>query len=153
MAGLALIVGFAFDNINLFGIMLIVSAATLYSIYIIACNKAIEGVNPIVATTYIATSAFVVSLFIGLFVGGLFVMEMGGWISLFFMGVFSTAMSILLFFEGLKRIGPSKASIISIVELLVTIILAAILFSEVIKITQVIGGALIVTSIILLQKE
>ena len=153
MLGLLLIVGFVSDDINIFGVMLIISAAILYSVYIIACNKVVEGVNPIVTTTYISTSAFGMALIIGLFSGGLFVMELGAWISLFFMGALSTALSILLFFEGLKRIGPSKTSIISTVELLVTTALAAIIFSEVIKGTQIVGGVLIVASIIFLQKE
>jgi drug/metabolite transporter (DMT)-like permease len=66
--------------------------------------------------------------------------------------LFSTVLAITLYFAGLERIGPVRASTLSTVEPLCTVILAAWLLDETIAPVQLAGGALIVAAAVLIAK-
>jgi drug/metabolite transporter (DMT)-like permease len=68
-----------------------------------------------------------------------------GWLAC--LGAVSTVAAISLFFAGLRRVGPTAASILSTVEPLVTVVLAAIVFGEVLSPVQMLGGALVVAAV------
>jgi drug/metabolite transporter (DMT)-like permease len=74
-----------------------------------------------------------------------------GWLAILGLSVISTVLSIMLVFAGTLKIGASKASILSTVEPVLTVVWAAILLGEHIEPAQYIGGVLIVTSVILLH--
>ena len=64
----------------------------------------------------------------------------------------STVAAITLYFAGLKRIGPTRASTLSTLEPLVTVTLAAIVLGERIAPVQMAGGALILAAVVLLAR-
>jgi drug/metabolite transporter (DMT)-like permease len=74
-----------------------------------------------------------------------------GWLWLAAIALVSTVLAIVLFFGGLQRLGPSRASIISTVEPLVTVVLASLVFGESLAAVQLVGGALVLASVIFLQ--
>jgi drug/metabolite transporter (DMT)-like permease len=74
-----------------------------------------------------------------------------GWLWLAGIAVVCTVTAIVLFFAGLARVGPSRASIISTVEPVVTVTLAFLVFGESLTVTQLAGGALVLASVVLLQ--
>ncbi|MEN6298306.1 MAG: EamA family transporter, partial [Anaerolineaceae bacterium] len=53
---------------------------------------------------------------------------------------------------GLKRIGPTNAAMLSTLEPVVTVILAAWLFSESLPPLSLLGGGLILVAVILLTR-
>jgi drug/metabolite transporter (DMT)-like permease len=59
---------------------------------------------------------------------------------------------VTLYFAGLQRIGPTRASTISTLEPLVTVTLAAIVLGERIATVQMAGGALILAAVVLLAR-
>ena len=61
--------------------------------------------------------------------------------------------AVSLFFAGLKRVGPTTASILSTVEPVVTVVLAFLVFGELLGSLQLIGGALVVTAVIVLESQ
>ena len=63
----------------------------------------------------------------------------------------STVAAILLFFAGLARVGPSVAAILSVLEPVVTIGLAAAVFSESLSTGQLLGGALVLAAVLVVQ--
>jgi len=63
----------------------------------------------------------------------------------------STVLPIVLFMAGLARVGPSTASIASTVEPPITVALAWIVFGETLGPVQLVGGALVLSAVILLQ--
>jgi drug/metabolite transporter (DMT)-like permease len=65
----------------------------------------------------------------------------------------ATVVAVLFFFMGMKVLGPTNASIISTLEPLVTIWLAALLFSERLKPIQMAGGLFILAGITMLLKS
>jgi drug/metabolite transporter (DMT)-like permease len=72
-----------------------------------------------------------------------------GWI--LFIGVFGTVLPFGLYFEGIKRIRPTPASITATLEPISAGIIASIFLGEVMGALQVIGGLIVIVSIILLQ--
>ena len=63
----------------------------------------------------------------------------------------STVMPIVLFMAGLARVGPSTASIASTIEPPFTVALAWIVFGETLGPLQLVGGAFVLSAVVLLQ--
>jgi drug/metabolite transporter (DMT)-like permease len=61
--------------------------------------------------------------------------------------VVSTVASISLFFAGLRRVGPTTASILATVEPLVTVLLAFLVFAETLGMVQLLGAALVLAAV------
>jgi drug/metabolite transporter (DMT)-like permease len=66
--------------------------------------------------------------------------------------IISTVAAIILFFAGLERVGPTRASVLSTVEPVCTVLLAAALLGESVAPLQLVGGALILTAVVLLAR-
>ena len=75
----------------------------------------------------------------------------GAWLPLLGLGVIATAVAIQTFYAGVKRVGGARASLISTVEPVYTIVLAMILFGESLEPVQVVGGVLVLAAVILAE--
>jgi drug/metabolite transporter (DMT)-like permease len=69
-----------------------------------------------------------------------------GWAAVIAIGLACTVLPILAFFAGLKRVGPSRASILSTLEPVVTVALAWMALDEALSFAQLAGGALVLAS-------
>ncbi len=100
-------------------------------------------------------AALGVKLAVGLGLGGLqevqMPMTLQAWLPIAGIAVFSTVLTIMAMFMGIARIGASRAAILSTIEPLVVVVLSAIILKETIGPPQVLGGALILASVILLN--
>ena len=65
----------------------------------------------------------------------------------------STVTPIALFFAGLRRVGPSTASILSTLEPPTTVALAFVVFGETLSAVQVTGAALVLGAAVWLQRR
>jgi drug/metabolite transporter (DMT)-like permease len=74
-----------------------------------------------------------------------------GWGWLACLAVVSTVGAISLFFAGLRRAGPTTASILATVEPLVTVLLAFLVFGETLGAVQIAGGTLVLAAVLVLQ--
>jgi drug/metabolite transporter (DMT)-like permease len=72
-----------------------------------------------------------------------------GWI--FFIGLCGTVLPFGLYFEGIRRIRPTHASITATLEPISAGVIASIFLGEIMLPLQVIGGLVVIASIILLQ--
>jgi drug/metabolite transporter (DMT)-like permease len=73
------------------------------------------------------------------------------WMAIVGLALFSTVLPAVFFLMGLMRLGPVRTAIVSSVEPFLTAILAAIVLSQPITINILIGGAMIVTAVMILQ--
>ena len=73
------------------------------------------------------------------------------WFGLAGVGVLSTFVAIQTFYAGAQRIGAAQAALISTVEPIWTIALAAILFGVGLTPVQLVGGALILVGVLVAQ--
>jgi drug/metabolite transporter (DMT)-like permease len=72
-----------------------------------------------------------------------------GWI--LFIGIFGTVFPFGFYFEGIKRIRPTPASITATLEPISAGVIASIFLGEIMGLWQIFGGLIVIVSIILLQ--
>jgi drug/metabolite transporter (DMT)-like permease len=152
--GLALVVaGAGAGALDPLGAALGIGAALVYSTYILVSHGIAGRLRPQVLAALVCTGA-AVSLTAGsALLGDLRPGDVtaGGWVWLASLAVVSTVGAISLFFAGLRRVGPTTASILATVEPLVTVLLAFLVFGETLGAVQVLGGALVLSAVLVLE--
>lgn len=152
--GLVLVVGPVIKGLNFKGVSYAGVNAVIYSLFIVLSNKLVAKINPLVVTVYIISAAAVTLTLMGLATGSLdFAVNVRGWLAVAGTAVFSTVVAILTFFQGMKVVGPSRASIISTLEPVVATLAGFLLFSEKLIWVQIFGGMMVISAVMLLQKE
>ena len=154
LAGLVLVL-FVGDpaHVDALGVSLALGAAVAYTGYILISDTVLsERTDPLLLSALVCGGA-AASFALAAAVSGKasFDFDPEGWLWLGAIALVSTVLAIVLFFGGLARVGPSRASIISTVEPLVTVVLAFAVFGESLTATQLVGGALVLASVVLLQ--
>jgi len=151
--GAVLVVGLKFEHINFTGMIFGISAALIYSIYIIVGTKALDGTSPLIATAVImASSAIAYSIYgISTHINIPVTIEQWGWVSAIVL--ISTIIASITFFAGLKLIGPLKASMISTFELVVTLFCSYLILDEKMREPQIFGSVFILVAALILAKE
>lgn len=144
LTGMCLVIGTSFHNINLLGAFLALGAAIVYAIYLNLSNRVLSEISPDVATAYVSLSATAAFLVTGSVTHSLnFYFQPSAWFPIIGIAFFSTAVAILTLFRGMELLGSTRASILSIVEPLVTITISSLLFHDRLSATQWIGGLLV----------
>jgi len=151
--GLALVlVGGATGSLNATGLLLAAGAAVAYSTYILVADTVVADADPFWLTAIVVTGAAISVGSFTLITGQLDAgFGAGAWAALAGLVLISTILAITTFFLGLELVGPSTASIVSAVEPAFTVALAAVIFSETLGALQLLGGALVLSAVVLLQ--
>jgi len=149
-AGLIMILGTSIGKINGFGILLALGAAFVYSIYIVLGNRMLKRTPPNVTSAFIALFSAIGVLVLGLFTHDIsFTFETAAWLPIIGIVLFSTVIAMLFFFHGMELLGPAKASIISMMAPVFTVILSTMLLHDHLTILQLIGGAVVLAGAML----
>lgn len=144
--------GEGFGNLNPAGVAWGLTAALVYSLYIIAGARFTPNISPIFASTVIITSAAVVYTVWGILVNEIHLdLSAEAWLWTILIALVCTVLAIVTFFAGLSTVGPSRAAIVSTLEPAVTVALAAPVLQEIITLEQLVGGALILSAVLILQ--
>jgi drug/metabolite transporter (DMT)-like permease len=151
--GALVVAGAGTGTLDPVGAALGLSAAVVYSTYILVSDGIAGRVSPRVLSALVCTGA-AASLLTGSVLLGEFrpgAVTATGWFWLACLAAISTVASIALFFAGLRRVGPSNAAILSTIEPVVTVALAFVVFGEQLGPVQLAGGALVLTAVLVLQ--
>jgi drug/metabolite transporter (DMT)-like permease len=142
--------GGSFDTL---GAVLALGAAVVYTTYILTSQGAAGRISPYLLSALVCTGAAVTLTLGSSLLGELHpaAVTAKGWLWLACIGVVSTVVAIGFFFAGLRRVGPTSASILATVEPVVTVLLAFVVFGETLAALQVLGAALVLTSVVVLQ--
>jgi drug/metabolite transporter (DMT)-like permease len=138
---------------QLLGILLAISAAVIYSIYIIIGTQTLKTVNAIQSSTVVFASAGIASGVLMVFNGAHLPASHVGWVAIVALVLITTVLPVTAFFIGLERIGPINAAMLSTLEPVVTVILGALWLDETLKPTALAGGALILGAVLLLTRS
>ncbi|CAN0622649.1 drug/metabolite transporter, DME family [Burkholderia multivorans] len=156
VAGSALMVGGGHGEP--LGIALALAAAVIYSLYIVAGAKATRGIDPLATTAVICVSATGMLILLAvvrraaLGVAPHWPVTAGGWAAMLAIALVSTVAAMLAFFAGLERLGAARTSMLSTLEPVVTVALAALLFGEALSPMQWIGGIAILAAVLWLVR-
>ena len=156
LGGLVLVVaGAGTGALDGLGAALAMAAAIVYTTYILVTDGIVKRIRPQVLCALVCTGA-AVSLSVGSAALGQLhpaALTAAGWGWLASLAVVSTVGAILMFFAGLRRVGPTTASILATVEPLVTVVLAFIVFGERLGGVQLVGGALVLSAVLVLNER
>jgi drug/metabolite transporter (DMT)-like permease len=71
------------------------------------------------------------------------------WMNLFYLGFFGTVLGFLWYYQGIERIGPSRASVFINFVPVSAIVLAALILRERITVSIILGTLLVITGVYL----
>lgn len=135
------------------GILLAVCAALIYSVYIIVGTNVMKHVSPVQSSMVIFASAGAVYGTL-MAVNGVHLPASGsGWLGIVGIVLIATVIPVVTFLAGLERIGPTNAAMLSTLEPVVTVLLAAWIFDERLMPIVMLGGGLILVAVILLTRD
>jgi drug/metabolite transporter (DMT)-like permease len=135
------------------GILLAIAAACIYSIYIIVGAGVMKQVSAIQSSAVIFTSAGAVYGALMTLSGTHFPQTRAGWAAIGAIVIIATVIPVVAFLAGLQRIGPTNASMLSTLEPVVTVLLSAVLFGDLLKPIILAGGLLILIAVIILARS
>ena len=153
LAGIVLVLGSAASGgLDALGTAMGLGSALTYTVYILAGDRLGVGVPPVALAALVcvgATGTFAIATVVR---GGADLGTVAGaWPAIAGIVLVSTVGAILTFFAGLARVGPSAASILSTLEPVVTVSLAAAAFGEMLAPVQLLGGALVLAAVVVMQ--
>ena len=138
---------------ELIGALMAITAAAIYSVYIIVGTNVMKHVSAVQSSTVIFASAGAV---FGIFTaanGAHFPTANSGWFAMSGIVLIATVIPVVTFLAGLEMIGPTNAAMLSTLEPVVTVLLATWLFQERLTVLALLGGGLILTAVILLTRS
>lgn len=136
------------------GLLLAFGSSVFYAAHSLISQRTVYHTSPLVASAYLNTFVMVQTLVI--FPPIYLVTGAVAWsaFAIIFVLVLCTSIIGMVFFlSGIKRIGASRAAIVSSMEPVFTIILAFFLLGEQMTSLQLVGAAIILLGILLLQAE
>lgn len=150
-AGLALTIGGGAGTA--LGIALALGAALVYAVYIVVGSRVLRDVDPIAASSVICAAA---AASYGVLAAASALAGVGpdwpagaeGWLPVIALALVSTALAIAAFFAGLRLLGATLTSVLSTLEPVVSVTLAAAVLGERVGALQAVGGAIVICTAI-----
>jgi drug/metabolite transporter (DMT)-like permease len=132
------------------GIALALLVAVIYSLYIMAGDRVMRSASAIQSSVVIFAAAGMVATLIMLVRGPQLPTTGAGWAIMAGIVVIATMVPVATFLAGVARIGPANASMLSILEPLVIVVLGVLFLGESLGPVTLLGGALILASVVVL---
>lgn len=153
MIGLFLLQNSTKYSFSVIGIVFGIIAAICYAFYLIGSKKFSSIIiNSNILTIMVCFGCAFIFLTMAVSTGSfVFPNSIKNWIYLLVLGILVTALPIQLMLEGLKHVSAMRASIISVLEPLVTVFVGILLLDEAISYSQALGSFLILGSALLVQ--
>lgn len=142
-------------DISIKGMFWALISGVFYAIYIIcAANKELKKLSPYVVAFYIFLMSCLIFLVWGLITNEIMLNIHP--VAIIYIGSLSfwaTFVAVILFFVGMKEIGPSKAAVLSTFEPMTGVLIGLALFHEPMSIKMLIGCALILFSVVIISRD
>ena len=133
------------------GVALGLALGLTYGAYLVSGERVLKGVDSISATAIVMLMAAIVYWAASLFAGELSLPEgraaIGGLVAI---AVFATVLPSVSLFASMRLIGAADASLVSTLELVLTIALSAVFLGERLGVAQLCGGVLILAAVVIL---
>jgi drug/metabolite transporter (DMT)-like permease len=152
LAGTALTIGPSAGGTPV-GVALGIATACIYAVYIVVSSRVTPQAGVLASSTVITAAAALVYCTLAALHGPSFPTTLLGWAAVLGLALLSTVVGTVTFFAGLQRVGPTDASTLSTLEPAVTVVLAALILGETIAPIQLLGGALILTAVVVLARS
>lgn len=153
LAGVSLaLAGGAGGALDPIGIGLALSAAVAYAAYVLVSDRLLGKTEPLVLAAMLCAGAATAFTLGGAATGSLAVgLPPGALLLIAGVALIATVLPIAAFLGGVRRLGPSRATILGTVEPPLTIGLSALVFGERLSPVQLLGAALVVSAVVIVQ--
>jgi len=135
-----------------YGEFILFGCVISWAIFSVLGKIAMKKIKPMIAITYACLVGTFI-LFIPTYLeGGLnrfLQYNLSEWLSIVFMGFFGTALAFTWFYEGIDKIGPSRAGIFINSMPVLTTLLAILILHEKLYFSLVIGAAFVISGVFL----
>jgi drug/metabolite transporter (DMT)-like permease len=149
--GVGLLVGGAKLVVGV-GLIFAFTAPLMYTTFILISERVMASVPPVAASAVMMSGTAVVLCVVAAFAGQLALpMTASAWAISVGIAVVPTMIAISLFLAALPRVGAARASLISTVELLVTVLLAIALLGDRFTVLEAVGGVLVLAAVVVVQ--
>jgi drug/metabolite transporter (DMT)-like permease len=130
------------------GVLYALASAFIYATYVVLSSHFATGVPSLTAALHLAQASAVVCIGWALGRGGLAVPpSFPAWAAIVGLAVISTVVALRAFLAGLARVGPARASVLSSLEVVVTMGLAVLVLGERLGPRQWAGALLILAAV------
>lgn len=137
-----------------FGIFLAILNGFTISVYMLMSERVFSKIKDRqLGSTWVMTGAMAVGLVLALGYGFKWPDSSLGWVYLITLGIFGTLIPILFMNIGIQMIGSARSSVISTLQPVVAVLISTVFLQEILTFYQWIGGVLVITAIILLQRS
>lgn len=137
---------------QLLGILLAMGAALIYSVYILVGAQVMKQVSAVQSATVIFAAAGTMAGALLTIQGAHLPTTAAGWNAIVAIVLLATVVPVVGFLAGLERVGPTTAAMLSTLEPVVTVLLAAWLLAEQLQLLTLVGGVLILVAVLLLTR-
>ncbi|MCU1672886.1 MAG: protein of unknown function transrane [Frankiales bacterium] len=134
------------------GVLLGLGAAVSYATYIVLSSRAISGVGPFATSAVVMGSCAVVYDVLAVATRTELPHSAQAWAALGGVTVFGTVVAVAAFFAALPLLGPSDTAVLSTLEPVVSVVVAAVALGERLTPVQVCGGALVIAAVVVLAR-
>lgn len=135
-----------------FGIGLALASACAYAAYVLVSDRLMRGVDPVAFATLLVAGAATAFLVFGASQGQLVSVGGGIGVAAVLVGALvGTAFAVTAFLAGIRLLGPGTASLVVTVEAPAGVGLAALALGQQLAPMQLVGTALVLVAIVMLQ--
>lgn len=142
--GLMLVLGLNYGVASLMGLWIAFCAAAVHSLNVIVGNRMLKSMTPLLSTAGITSGAALTYGLIALPSGFTWQLSLTTWLGIAGISIFSTIIAMLAFYKGMQLVGASTASILSMLEPVMTGVLAYFFLGERLTLLQGLGGGLVI---------
>jgi drug/metabolite transporter (DMT)-like permease len=134
------------------GVLLGLAAAASYALYIVLSSQAISGVGPFATSAVVMGSCGLVYDALALATHATLPHSGQAWAAEAGVAVLGTVVAVAAFFGALALLGPADTAVLSTVEPVVSVTVAAVALGERLTPVQAVGGALVVAAVVVLAR-
>ena len=150
-AGVILLVGGAQFELGV-GLIFAFAAPLMYTTFILISERVMTAVPPVAASAVMMSGTAVVLGAVALVQGQLILPATPqAWSISVGIAIIPTMIAISLFLAGLPRVGAARASLISTLELVITVALAILLLGDRFTPLEAVGGVLVLGAVVVVQ--
>ncbi len=143
-SGLLLVLGGSGWRTSLVGVAAAFGAALICSSVVVLSRFLVGHIDPVLLGALFSLFTSLSVLPVGLLTGGIsFSIELKAWLAVTGCALVATNLARFLFLTGIRLVGSTLASILCMIEPLVTVVFSAILFSQYLTWFQLLGGLVI----------
>lgn len=140
-------------SVEVLGVALGFASATAYATYIVLSGQVVtEQVGPFATSSVVILSCAAVYDLLALTTGAAVPSAPAAWLALVGVALVGTVVAVTAFFAALPRLGAPDTAVVSTLEPVVTIGVAAVALGERLSLLQVSGGVLVLAAVVVLAR-